>query len=45
MAHLTLFCAEQANKQTNEQTAELCQYIGVEGLFIHGKTLFGFSLR
>ena len=41
MTHLPLFRAEQ----TNEQTAELCRYVGVEGSFIHEKTLFGSSVR
>jgi hypothetical protein len=45
MAHLMLFCAEQTNEQTAEASTELHQYVGVEGSFIPGKTLFGFSVR
>ena len=43
--HLTPFCEEQTNEQTAEASTKLCQYVQMEGSFIHEKTLYGFSLR
>jgi hypothetical protein len=44
MEHLKLFCAEQTNEQTAGASTELCQYVEVEGSYIHAKALFGFTL-